>query len=106
MEEDVKKRIREVLKEYASNPTKLSKQFGVNQKTLNSQINDNTTLSVSTVLLVVEAFPTISTEWLLKGTGDMVRHPDITPADARYMTLGRDIAKVINEFANPGKSAE
>lgn len=71
-EENVKMRIREVLKIYHSNPTKLSKEFNVNQKTLNSQINGETTVSASTILLILEGFKEISSEWLLRGNGDML----------------------------------
>jgi hypothetical protein len=38
-ESAVKQRIREVLTVKESNPTKLSKDFSVNQKTLNNQVN-------------------------------------------------------------------
>lgn len=71
MEEDVKKRIKEVLNEFSASVTQIANQFGVNQKTLNNQINDTTTLSVSTILLILEAFPDVSAEWLLRGKGEM-----------------------------------
>lgn len=70
MEEQVKERIRQILAEFQLNPTQLSKQFGVNQKTLNSQINQSTTLSVSTILLILNAIPALSAEWLLRGVGE------------------------------------
>lgn len=71
MEEDVKQRIRDVLKEYSASVTQIANQFNVNQKTLNNQINDTTTLSASTILLILEAFPEVSAEWLLRGRGGM-----------------------------------
>lgn len=71
MEKDVKMRIREVLREFSSNPTQLANQFDVNQKTLNSHINGDTSVSLSTILLILDAFPDVSAEWLLRGTGEM-----------------------------------
>lgn len=69
----VKQRIREVLSYKESNPTKLSKSFLVNQKTLNNQINSDVQLSASTILLILKAFPDISAEWLLRGEGEMMK---------------------------------
>ena len=103
MEEEVKIRIREILKEFSSNPTQLSKQFGVNQKTLNSQINDMTTLSVSTILLILNAFPEVSAEWLLRGNGEMKFSSDknksaIAQDDAELVALSRDLVNVIGKI--------
>ena len=103
MEEEVKIRIREILKEFSSNPTQLSKQFGVNQKTLNSQINDTTTLSISTILLILNAFPEVSAEWLLRGNGEMKFSSDknksaIAQDDAELVALSRDLVNVIGKI--------
>lgn len=67
----VKSRLRTALEAYNENPTSLAKKFGVNQKTLNNQINSDTAVSLSTILLISEALPEISLEWLLRGRGEM-----------------------------------
>lgn len=67
----VKSRLRTALEAYNENPTSLAKKFGANQKTLNNQINSDTAVSLSTILLISEALPEISLEWLLRGRGDM-----------------------------------
>nr|DAU87665.1 MAG TPA: repressor protein C2 [Caudoviricetes sp.] len=72
-ESSVKQRIREILTVKESNPTKLSKDFSVNQKTLNNQINSDVQLSSSTILLILKAFPDLSAEWLLRGEGNMLK---------------------------------
>lgn len=68
---EVKKRLRHVLEAYNENPTSLAKKFGVNQKTLNNQINSDTAVSLSTILLISEALPEVSLEWLLRGKGEI-----------------------------------
>ena len=68
---EVKKRLRVALEANKENPTSLAKKSGVNQKTLNNQINSDTSVSVGTILLVAKAFPSISMEWLIRGEGDM-----------------------------------
>ena len=98
MEEDVKRRIKEVLVDYQSNPTQLSKQFGVNQKTLNSQINSATTLSVSTILLVLKAFPDVSAEWLLRGYGKMKNSTAVSLDDTELVTLSCDLVNVLGKI--------
>ena len=54
--EDVRKRLQQVMVEYDCNPTKLAGIYKVNQKTLNNHINGNVEVSVSTILLVLDAF--------------------------------------------------
>ena len=100
MEEDVKLRIREVLREFSASVTQIANQFNVNQKTLNNQINDTTTLSVSTILLILEAFPEVSAEWILRGKGKMINQPvvDVTADDAELVGLSRDLVRVIGKI--------
>ncbi|MEG1159653.1 MAG: helix-turn-helix transcriptional regulator [Acidaminococcaceae bacterium] len=72
-ENEVKKRLREILGAYKTNPSILAKQYGVNQKTLNNQINGDTAISLSTILLIIEFLPDISVDWLLCGSGEMCK---------------------------------
>lgn len=68
----VKQRIRELLSIKGYNPTKLAKEYSVNQKTLNNQINSDIQLSASTILLILNTFSDVSVEWLMRGTGEML----------------------------------
>ncbi len=72
-ENDVKTRLRVALEACNENPTSLARKYGVNQKTLNNQINSDTMISLSTILLISDALPNISLEWLLRGEGDMLK---------------------------------
>ena len=100
MEEMVKERIKEVLSENSMSITQLANQFNVNQKTLNNQINDTTTLSVSTILLILKAYPDLSAEWLLRGTGKKMIQPsaDVTADDEELIGLSRDLVRVIGKI--------
>lgn len=82
-ENTVKERIRVALNANGANPTNLAKRFGVNQKTLNNQINGDTSLSVSTILLIKDAIPDISIEWLIMGEGEMLKQKK-QPVDADF----------------------
>ncbi|MBO5602932.1 MAG: hypothetical protein J5957_10105 [Prevotella sp.] len=86
--DEIKKRLQDVLVEYGSNPTQLARLFKVNQKTLNNQVNGDTDVSVSTILLFLDAFKDLSTEWLLRGRGDMRLLPDGLP-DVQDVEIGK-----------------
>ena len=88
MEELVKERVRALLSENKLNPTQLAKMFDVNQKTLNSQINGTTTMSVSTILLILRAIPNASSEWLLRGEGEPLLTNAATPNN-KYFEMCR-----------------
>lgn len=76
MEEIVKQRIRELLSKKDISVTFLAKTVGANQKTLNNQINGDTSLSTSTLLLIKQAIPEIDFDWLLNG--DLVQNEGIS----------------------------
>ena len=76
MESDIRSRIKTVLetKKYSINA--LAKEFGENQSKLTKQINSSTALACNTILLVLNKYPDVSAEWLLRGTGDMLLSPE------------------------------
>lgn len=69
----VKERVNELLISQSLSVRKLSEQIGVPQKTLNNQVNvsNPALLTLETILLILERFPNVSTEWLLRGNGNM-----------------------------------
>lgn len=71
-EKEAKNRLRIALESHGKNPTNLAKEHGLNQKTLNNQLNGDTSVSLSTILLISQALPDVSLEWLLRGKGDML----------------------------------
>ena len=71
-EREVKKRLQMALDAHNENPNSLSRKRGTNQKTLNNQINGETSVSLSTILLIIDTLPDVSAEWLLRGTGSML----------------------------------
>ena len=42
------------------------------QKRLNRQLSHNATITVETLLLILDACPGVSAEWLLRGRGEMI----------------------------------
>ena len=72
MENDVRIRIKEVLAKEKTTVNFLATSSGTNQAKLRNQIMVSTAISLDTILLVLERFPHISAEWLLRGNGDML----------------------------------
>ena len=72
MENDVRKRIQEILSKEKTTVNFLATSSGKNQAKLRNQIMVSTAISLDTILLVLEKFPHISAEWLLRGKGAML----------------------------------
>lgn len=73
MEGDIRQRIIDILNEYHTNPTKLSGEDKAMQKRLSRQLKGGATITFETLSTIVNAFPELSIEWLIKGEGEMIR---------------------------------
>ena len=69
----VYQRVNEVLSNKQVSVNALSKLAGMAQTTLNTQLRGERALSVLVVVKILEIFPDISAEWLLRGEGEMYR---------------------------------
>ncbi len=71
MEDIVIQRIKSFFNEKHLSINAASKKAGMNQTTLNRQLNGTNGLSCDCLQSIVTAFPELSTEWLLRGNGAM-----------------------------------
>ena len=69
MESLITQRVREFLSYNSISINSLAKQINVAQATLNPQLRGDRTLAANIVVKILEAFPDISAEWLLRGEG-------------------------------------
>lgn len=76
MENSVKQRIKEITSLKDISITALSKIIQVPQPTLNRQINTEAPMTLSNILLILNHFPDISAEWLLRGVGNMYKNAE------------------------------
>ena len=51
--------------------SKFAELIGSNKKTISQQLKGERAISLDTILNIISAFPDISSEWLLRGNGDM-----------------------------------
>ncbi len=73
MENLIVQRVRELLTINSISVNSLAKQINVAQATLNPQLRGDRTLAANIVVKILETFPDISAEWLLRGEGEMYR---------------------------------
>ena len=64
-------RIAKLIESTGLNPTSFAAKIGVQQMTLWGQLNGRRKLSLDTVEAILDTFPDISAEWLMRGTGSM-----------------------------------
>lgn len=72
MEEELRSRFKEVLNFYNSNINQLTNGESSTQVRLSRQINKGASITYDTIVILLEAFPKVSAEWLLRGKGEMI----------------------------------
>ena len=95
MEDEVRQRISQILDTQGVTISAFAKRNGENQSKMSKQIKHSTTISLHTILLLLNQFPNISSEWLLRGTGKMY----ITEHPSHEERLSR-LEQVVNEIIN------
>lgn len=73
MEVTIYQRIMSVLEDKQLSVNALSKMINMSQTTLNTQLKGERTLSANVVAKVLETFPEVSSEWVMRGVGSMYR---------------------------------
>ena len=89
----VTQRIKEYFKEKHLSINAASKLAGMNQTTLNRQLNGTNGLSCECLAAIVAAFDELSAEWLLRGKGSMGLTIDKTDEELQAVCI--DQAKEI-----------
>lgn len=69
--EDINRRIKKVLADKSLSVAAFGKETGIEQTTLNRQLNGGSKVSVGTIKAFLHRFKDVSAEWLLRGVGDM-----------------------------------
>ena len=83
METTIYQRVKFVLEDKSISVNALSKQINVAQATLNPQLRGDRTLAANIVAKILDAFPDVSAEWLMRGVGTMYSNHDAD--DSSYM---------------------
>ena len=73
MEVTIYQRIMTILEDKQLSVNAFSKMVNMSQTTLNTQLKGERTLSANVVAKVLETFPEVSSEWVMRGVGSMYR---------------------------------
>lgn len=95
METTIYQRVKLVLEDKSISVNALSKQINVAQATLNPQLRGDRTLAANIVAKILDAFPDVSAEWLMRGVGTMYSNQDAD--DSSYMVAEEPKHDVIHE---------
>jgi transcriptional regulator with XRE-family HTH domain len=68
---DMIERIRAIAKEKSKSMASFSAAIGIPQPTLNNQMLGQRKISLETIYAILDTFPDVSAEWLLRGEGEM-----------------------------------
>ena len=87
MEVDISQRVKCVLEDKSISVNALSKQINVAQATLNPQLRKDRTLAANIVEKILEVFPDMSAEWLMRGVGTMYSNKDADDYSCIYILI-------------------
>ena len=66
-------RIRTLIEQMGLSTRAFALSCGLRQNTLNNQLNGIRELSLSTIMAILTTYPKVSSEWLLRGEGEMLK---------------------------------
>ena len=72
-DKEIRELAKSFLRERKTSVSSLARISGVSQTTINDQLNGNAKIGMQTIVALLDAFPDLSAEWLLRGEGEMLR---------------------------------
>lgn len=93
-------RIKSLISQLGTSTRAFAIACGLRQNTLSNQLNGMRELSLSTVMAILNTYPQVSTDWLMRGVGDMFKSESLDANAERVIKLVDTIAtlqKSINE---------
>lgn len=66
-------RVKKIIETKSKSIREFSSMIGVKQVTLNQQVSGSRSLSLDVVIAILNSFEDISAEWLLRGSGEMIK---------------------------------
>lgn len=79
MEEGVLQRVISICRQKSVAESQFAKMIGSNQKTINQQLRGERSISLDTISKILSSFEDVSSEWLLRGEGDMLKPQPTSP---------------------------
>jgi hypothetical protein len=77
--DEVRERILLVFSTFATNINKLSDGDTALRNRLTRQINNDSAITIDSISVILNAFPEVSAEWLIRGKGEMILSDNLPP---------------------------
>lgn len=77
--EEVRERISLIFSNFATNINKFSDGDKALRNRLTRQINNDAAITIDTINIILETYPEVSAEWLLRGEGEMILSDNLPP---------------------------
>lgn len=87
MEKNVYERIQTLLRKKRISANELAKTIGVSSTNVYGYLNGSSKAPMSFVVSVLESFPDLSAEWLLRGEGEML----LPPKKSTYLEMAEKL---------------
>lgn len=84
---DILSRLKEIIAFSGLSVRAFAMKCGIPQKTLDNQVKGLRGISLETIISVAHTFPEISSEWLLRGDGEMLKSEPIDANADRVIKL-------------------
>lgn len=112
MEDIIRQRIIAIFQEKKTNPTRFSGEDKAMQKRLSRQLNGGSSITSETILGILNTFPDVSAEWLLRGKGEMLiassqeQKKEVTPEGLFHDVLIEFMSMVNKRLKTIDKNSE
>ena len=97
---DALQRLKDVLVYSSLSVRAFAIKCGISQPTLDKQIKGLRSISIETLMSVLYAFPEISAEWLMRGSGDMIRRSQPNSAELERINKLVDTIATLQDTIN------
>lgn len=102
---DILQRLKEILDYSGHSVRAFAIKCGIAQTTLDKQIKGLRSVSIETVMSVLYAYPEISAEWLMRGTGQMLIQKENNSAEMERVNRLVDTITTLQDTINAKNDA-
>lgn len=95
MEEIVRQRFKALLATRGLTINKVATLCNIPQSNVQKQLNGDTSISLKTIMAILNGIPDLSAEWLLRGNGDMFQSFEATTQKTQNKSLVERIADLL-----------
>ncbi len=90
MENALKERFIKIMELKSTSVLDFSRQIGIAQTTLNTQLSSSRGISSNVIMLTLNRFPDVSAEWLMRGKGEILHIPS-PKSDKDFISIEEEI---------------